>query len=102
MKRSIIVLLGAALATLLAAPASAQQAVCGDRNEIISRLENGYEEANTGLGLSANGGVVELYTSKKGTWTLMLTQPNGVSCLIAAGDNWEHVEGQETASRPVY
>lgn len=102
MKRSIIVLLGAATAMLVASSASAQQAVCGDRNEIITRLEQGYKESNTGLGLSASGGVVELYTSEKGTWTLMLTQPNGVSCLIAAGDHWEHVDNQETASRPVY
>jgi len=102
MKRSIIIFLGAAIAPFIAAPASAQQAVCGDRNEIISRLESGYQETTSGLGLSANGGVVELYTSEKGTWTLMLTQPNGVSCLIAAGDNWEHVESPKTASQDIY
>jgi hypothetical protein len=36
-----------------------------------------------------NGNIVELFTSEKGSWTLLLTLPTGVSCLIAAGDNWE-------------
>lgn len=102
MKRSMILLLAAAVASLAAVPASAQQTVCGDRNEIVSRLEKGYQETTSGLGLSANGGIVELYTSEKGTWTLMLTQPNGVSCLIAAGDNWEHVDNPKTASQDIY
>ncbi len=102
MKRSITILGGLAIASLLVAPAGAQQAVCGDRNEIVSRLESGYQESNTGIGLSATGGLIELYTSEKGTWTLMLTQPNGVSCLIAAGDNWENVDRPKTASQPIY
>jgi len=38
--------------------------------------------------------------STEGTWTLVITQPNGVSCLIAAGQDWESlpklVAGQGT------
>lgn len=88
MNRSIIVLLGAVAASLATAPASAQS-VCGDRTEIVTRLETGYEEKAAAIGLSGNGGVVELYTSDKGSWTLLITQPGGVSCLIAAGESWE-------------
>lgn len=102
MKRSTLLLLGFGIASIMSSPASAQQAVCGDRDEIIARLQSGYQESTTGVGLSATGGLVELYTSEKGTWTLMLTQPNGVSCLIAAGDNWENVDSPKTASQPVY
>lgn len=76
----------------LVMPANAQQSVCGNRDEIISRLKNGYQESTTGIGLSTNGGVIELYTSERGSFTLMVTQPNGVSCLIAAGDNWETIK----------
>jgi len=102
MKRSMMLLCGLAITFVMFSPASAQQAVCGDRNEIVARLESGYQESTSGLGLSATGGLVELYTSEKGTWTLMLTQPNGVSCLIAAGDNWENVDSAKTASQPIY
>ena len=102
MKRSIMLLGVLAITSVMLSPASAQQAVCGDRNEIVARLESGYQESTTGVGLSATGGLIELYTSEKGTWTLMLTQPNGVSCLIAAGDNWEQVDRPKAASQPIY
>ncbi len=80
----------AAILAALPFPAVAQ-AVCGDRAEIIARLESAYQEKASAIGLAGNGGVVELYTSDKGSWTLLLTQTNGVSCLIAAGDSWETV-----------
>ena len=98
MKRFMILLLGAAVAPLLASPASAQ-AVCGDRSEIVSRLETAYQEKASAIGLAGNGGIVEVYTSEKGSWTILLTQPTGVSCLIAAGDNWEDVPKPQSAKR---
>jgi hypothetical protein len=63
--------------------------VCGDRDEIVSRLESAYQEKAAAVGMSGNGNVVELYLSQKGSWTLLLTMPTGTSCLIAAGNNWE-------------
>lgn len=78
--------------TAFAMPANAQQNVCGKRDDIVTRLENGYQEFNTAMGMSSNGRLVELFTSEKGSWTLMLTTTDGVSCLIAAGENWETFE----------
>ncbi len=74
---------------LLTTPAIAQENVCGKREDIVKRLERAYQESNTGMGMASNGRLVELFTSETGTWTLMFTSPNGVSCLIAAGTNWE-------------
>lgn len=58
---------------------------------IIARLHTGYHESISALGLSATGGVMELYTSEDGTWTLILTQPNGMSCLVAVGEGWQDI-----------
>ena len=99
MKRFIFALIGASFAALLATPASSAESVCGNRDDIVSRLENGYQEFNSAMGMSTNGGLVELYTSDKGTWTLMLTQPDGISCLIAAGQNWESFNNPKSASQ---
>ena len=42
------------------------------------------------MGLANNGGVIEILSSPRGaTWTIILTMPNGVTCMIAAGENWE-------------
>lgn len=101
MKRSFIVLLGAVAASIASAPASAQS-VCGDRKEIVSRLESGYQEKASAIGLSGNGGVVELYKSDKGSWTLLLTRPGGVSCLMAAGENWEDTPDSKLTQQDIY
>ena len=42
------------------------------------------------MGLANNGGVIEILSSKTGnSWTIILTMPNGTTCMIAAGENWE-------------
>lgn len=101
MKRSMVVVFCAMAAILAGAPAGAQS-LCGTRDEIVSRLASGYEETVSALGMSGSGGVVELFTSRKGSWTLLMTQPSGVSCLIAAGDNWETLPDPKPASQKAY
>jgi hypothetical protein len=42
------------------------------------------------MGLDANGGVLEILSGNNGkTWSILLNMPNGVSCLMAAGEHWE-------------
>lgn len=41
------------------------------------------------MGLTNTGAVVELLQSGDGSWTLIMTMPNGFSCLMAAGQHWE-------------
>ncbi len=84
----------AATLSLLAGAASAQQAGpqganCGDRNDVLSQLKDKYKEAPTGFGMTGNGAVVELMTAENGNWTLLLSFPNGHSCMMAAGEGWE-------------
>jgi hypothetical protein len=99
MKRFIFAMFAASFTASLAMPAAGEEDVCGKRDDIVSRLESGYQEFNSAMGMSTNGSLIELFTSDKGTWTLMLTQPDGVSCLIAAGQNWESFNSAKQASQ---
>lgn len=98
MKRLVLAMTAVSISALLAGPAFGAQNVCGKRADIVARLHDGYQEFNSAMGVATNGGLIELYTSEKGTWTLMLTQPDGVSCLIAAGNNWESLNKPKAAS----
>ena len=70
--------------------AQQQQPLCTDRSEVISQLSSQYSEAPVAMGIANNGGVLEILSSQAGTsWTIILTMPNGVTCMIAAGENWE-------------
>ncbi len=78
-------------AVLIAVPAQSQS-LCGNRTEILDKLSGQYSETTSAMGLASNGGVVEVLTSEKnGTWTIIITSPNGTSCLIAAGESWENL-----------
>lgn len=72
-----------------AGSASAEEKLCGNRQSIFAQLSKDFGEEPSGTGMSANGGMVELLTSANGSWTLVMSYPNGATCLIAAGDNWE-------------
>jgi hypothetical protein len=91
-----IVLAGALV--LAAAPAYAQN-LCGDRGEIIKHLNKGYEEAPTGMGIAANGAVLEVLTSENGTWSILITMPSGGTCIVATGEAWEEIR-RAAAGKP--
>ena len=77
-----------ALAVTTAAPAEAGRTVCKDRSEIIKILGKKFGETQRSFGLQNDSRVLELYASKNGTWTAILTMPSGQSCVIAAGEAW--------------
>ena len=79
----------AALAVLIAASPAMAQTVCSTRAEFIDRFAHRYAENPVAMGLASNGGVVEVLASEGGSWTLLVTMPNGISCVVAAGENWE-------------
>ncbi|MEM9852412.1 MAG: hypothetical protein AAF761_10500 [Pseudomonadota bacterium] len=77
--------------TLVATATSAQQRPnCGQRGAVVERLQSKYGETRRSVGLAANNGVVETFASdESGTWTIVITLPNGVTCLVAAGEAFE-------------
>ena len=79
------------MAALLVWPNSVygQQQLWIDRSIISEKLEDDYSETPAGMGLAANGGIVELFASPGGTtWTLILTMPDGKSKVIVTGEGW--------------
>lgn len=79
------------LIVLALLPFSAPQAqqICADRLGILRHLERNHGESPVGAGLTEGGSVVELLTGDNGTWTLIVSNPDGTSCLLATGENWQ-------------
>ena len=82
----------------LFAPAASAQPVCGTHSAVSDNLKKSYAEVPVSMGVTIGGGVIGVYASPKVTWTLVITQPNGVSCLIAAGQDWEELPKPEMIS----
>lgn len=86
----------ALLAVSLAAEA---QMRCGPRDTVVGHLSTKYGETQQSVGLQQGRGMVETFANPdSGTWTILLTTPNGMSCLMAAGEAWERREGEPGAA----
>ncbi|MCV6585769.1 MAG: hypothetical protein OIF47_09565 [Marinibacterium sp.] len=79
------------LALLLAGEAAAQNRPnCAPRQVVVDRLTEKYGETRQSIGLGSQGTVMELFASTEtGTWTITITTPGGVTCLVGAGDAYE-------------
>ena len=62
---------------------------CGPTDAMFASLAQRFQETQVGWGPALMGGLVTLLTSEHGeTWSLVLSMPNGLSCMIAAGEGW--------------
>ena len=82
------------LACLLASPAAAlAQGTCLPHDDMAAHLAAGWGEARRSIALDSAAAVVETYANPlTGTWTLVVTQPGGPSCMVASGDAYEEVD----------
>lgn len=68
----------------------AQTRNCGPRDIVLSRLADKYKESRQSMGLGANNQVMEVFASDEtGSWTITVTLPNGMTCLVASGQSFE-------------
>ena len=75
--------------TMAATAATAQQAPCQTRSKLIENLAEKYKESSVAVGIANGGKLVEVLTTDGGgTWSIIMTSPAGISCLVAAGEGW--------------
>ncbi len=69
-------------------PAGAVE-TCVLHDVALKQLSKAYSEQVAGRGLTADGQkMIELLTSEGGSWTLIITDVHGQSCMLASGDVW--------------
>lgn len=65
------------------------EVVCAPTEEMRSRLTLQFGEVQQGAGLRAPDQVMELWSGKDGSWTLVMTYASGQSCIVAMGETWD-------------
>ena len=78
----------AALLILLPTIAAAQLP-CAARDEIVGEITQRFKEAPEATGVTPQGMLLEVFVSEARSWTILLTTPQGLSCIAAVGENWE-------------
>ena len=76
---------------LMVSSASAQNTQC-DRRQAVADYLGTFDETRTAQGISSDNLLVEVWANTEtGTWTLTVTTPQGVTCLLAFGGFYETV-----------
>ena len=81
----------AVMAAFFLPGASLAQPLCGERQKLLDALAKDHDEAPTALGLAATGQIVEVLTAPSGSWSIIVSQPNGRACLMGAGQGWQEL-----------
>lgn len=65
---------------------------CDSRDTVTTLLAERYGETRRAVGIAGQSAVMELYASDAtGSWSITMTLPDGVMCLVASGSNYEAV-----------
>lgn len=93
MRTAVAAAVSALTLATTAAPAAAQgQQMCASRAQVVGMLASRYGESVRGMGLANQNRVIEIFASDEtGTWTITMTMPNGMTCLMASGRHYETV-----------
>lgn len=100
MKKLVLSSLVGACLTLLAAGPVFAALQCTSHEKMIELLSKRFSEVPKGIGLVGSKRVMEVYVSKTGTWTILVTNSDGQTCILAAGNNWEDVPDQIASLDP--
>lgn len=80
-------------ALIAGTPAAAQTRQCAERERVVERLAGTYGESRQSIGLAANNQVMEVFANlESGSWTVTVTLPSGMTCLVASGMAFEELE----------
>lgn len=75
---------------LYSTAATAQGRNCAPRDVVVKRLAEKYGESRQSIGVGGEGMVMETFASNEsGSWTITVTMPNGMTCLMASGQSYE-------------
>ena len=70
-------------------PAAALEAQCAPHEEVVKVLNAKFQESQRAIGLINEQAMMEVFISKQGTWTMVVTNESGMSCVMAAGEAWD-------------
>jgi hypothetical protein len=66
-------------------------APCGSHDAVAKSLTTKFKEARRVMGVVNAKAVMEIFMSPQGTWTVLVTDTTGTSCIIATGQDWQEV-----------
>lgn len=95
---NVMLALGFFIATIILiaiapTPAVSQGRNCAPHDVVVERLSIQYGESRQAIALAPGGRVMEMFANLgTGTWTMVVTDTDGTTCLIASGQSYERLD----------
>ena len=87
--RAFLIVSGLVLPAGISSPANAAGFNCVPRDVLTTKLQADFSELPSGVGVTSAGTLLELWKAKGGeTWTVVLSLPDGNSCIVGSGNDW--------------
>ena len=91
----------ACLVLMLAGPAVAKspiaEVICEPTPRMHEKLTRQFGSERAATGVRGPEQVMEVWTSKSGDWTMVVTYATGTSCIVAMGQHWHTHAGSDPA-----
>lgn len=88
----LAVIIALAILCLVMMAQAFAQTPCGDRAGIVKMLAEKYREQVMDRGLiPSQQQVLEVFASPAGTWTILISRPSGLTCIMAAGEGFKRL-----------
>lgn len=73
-----------------------QPRTCLPHDGVDSKLHDEFGEKVLGRGISKDGTLLEVFLAPAGTFTVIKTSPDGVSCVVDFGEGWQTLNQLES------
>ena len=87
--------LAAALVAVFLWALPANAAICMNKDVMRVFLDERYAEYPIARGLVGDDVMMQLFLSERGTWSVIVTNTLGISCINSAGDSWQEIKPPE-------
>lgn len=71
---------------------------CNDSATVLKNLQDKYNEQAVGGGVTPGGGQIRLFVSPENTFTVIMSTPDGTSCILTGGTDWTTDEAKPTGT----
>ncbi|WP_338529700.1 hypothetical protein [Nitratireductor thuwali] len=69
--------------------ATSEATICAPRDALVDQLRHQFDESQKAMGLLGQHAIMEVFASRQGSWTIVTTDTEGNSCILAAGESWD-------------
>ena len=80
----------AAMIAILPGTAIAGSVYCGPRKDVLAKLAVSHHEQPSSVALTSDGQLLEVLKNDTDlVWTILITNPQGLSCVVTDGNSWQ-------------